>query len=108
MHPSEPPNRLESGLPTKAADRMLLTHLTGRGDRWVVDQAGGPTPEQKADLLAVTSDPRLWGAVLGRALRRVELGSTGYLRLVELAREAGADEEVAQTHLAWLRAQPGT
>jgi hypothetical protein len=54
--------------------------------------------------VAVTRDSVVFGVVLGAALATVELdGWSFYNALVELYREAGADEQVAAAELAWQR-----
>ncbi|GIM88791.1 hypothetical protein [Paractinoplanes toevensis] len=103
--PSEPAPKLPWGPKLTAREDRLHTRLVGLADRFVVDSEADESVLPA--LLALSDDPRLWGLLLGRALRRVELGESSYMRLVEAAREAGADEEVAQVHLAWLRATPG-
>jgi hypothetical protein len=105
--PSEQPHQLPSALPTTSKDRMLLTELTGTAARIIAHHPGRYTEYQVQELLAITTDPMLWGVLLGWARRRAELGETGHGRLVELAQRVGADEQTAQTHQAWLRAQPG-
>lgn len=87
---------------------MELARLTGAVDRWCIgDLAAEPDDVRMTALLAISRDPAVWGAVLGTALVHAERGSDGYQRVAEVARAAGADEQLAATHRAWLLAQRG-
>lgn len=91
-----------------ARERMTLAKLSGAIDLWTVDKyADRSEEERRTALLGYSSSPAVWGVLLGRALRRVELGEGAYEDQVGFCRLVGADEDVARTHLAWLRDQPG-
>jgi hypothetical protein len=98
LGPSEPAPGLPWGPTLSPRQRMELAKLAGDTERWV----GGGQPDEP-----LNGDPLLWGVILGGALRRVERGESAYARLVDLARQVGADEAAAATHLAWMRAQRG-
>lgn len=106
--PSEPPSQRPSGLPADNVRRMELARLTGAVERWCLgDQRGQPDDLALPVLLGYTRDPALWGAILGSALAHIEAGDGAYERVAEVARAAGADEQIAETHRAWLRDRPG-
>jgi hypothetical protein len=88
---------------------MALAKLTGASARVLMGPEAEPDDETAlTELLGYSRDRMLWGVLLGSALRGVEIGAGAYERLVQLARRAGADEQAAAAHLAWLRQQPGT
>lgn len=108
LGPSEPAPRQPWGPNLDPRQRMMLAKLSGAVNRWFVGELHDrPGTERRDALLAYTTDPLVWGVILGRALRRLEVGQSPYAAAVEFARAVGADEDAAAVHLAWLRAQPG-
>jgi hypothetical protein len=106
--PSEPAADLPWGPRLTGAQRMELARLTGAAERWALgDLRDRPDDEALQVLLGYSADPLLWGVLLGSALRHVEVGDGAYVRLAVVARRAGADEDAAAAHLAWMRQQPG-
>jgi hypothetical protein len=93
---------------------MVLAKLSGALDLWTVGPNGDrPEAERDAVLLGYTSSPAIWGVLLGRALRRVDLGEGSYAAQVDFCRRVVTGdsavelEAAARTHLKWLRNQPG-
>lgn len=103
LGPSEPLPHLPSVLPADSARRMKLVELDGDVGRLCFgEHRGQPDEVLLQALLAVSRDPQLWGVVLGNALAHVDSDYPSYERVARLARAAGADEDVARTHRAWL------
>ena len=100
--------RLPWGPKLDRRQRMTLVALdAGAQRRAYGDLKGQPSEQSLQELLEISRDPVLWGVVLGGALAELELelGSMNAV-IVTWARAAGADEDVAATHLAWRLAQP--
>jgi hypothetical protein len=100
--PIEP--KLPWGPKLDARQRMAVAKLSGAVERYAYGDLAG-AGDGLPVLLGYSSDPLVWGVILGSALRAVERGEGLKAGVVDYARRAGADEDAAQTHLTWLRAQ---
>jgi hypothetical protein len=88
---------------------MQVARLGGAAERRAF---GGlrDQPEETSlqQLLAISTDPAVWGIVLGNNQADIELRLAGdeRSRILEWARRAGADEQVARQQREWRLAQP--
>lgn len=84
--------------------RMQVAEATGTASRYGIGRdRHRPREQALAELRKITTDRVVLGHVLAGYLYRVETESPGYGPVVELLREAGADEAAAAAELARLR-----
>jgi len=104
--PGKPPGTRKPQL-TKQQN-MEVAHLGAAAERRAFGNLAGQDDEQSLrELLEISRDPIVWGVMLGDELADLEL-RLGSLkaRIVDWARQVGADEETARQQLAWRLAQP--
>jgi hypothetical protein len=91
------------------AQRMAVASASGHAERMIFG-LGRPVDEHAVDELhAITTDPAVYGMLLGTVLGRMDRRGWEYLQpLADLYRAAGADPEVAERQRQWQVVQPGT
>jgi hypothetical protein len=85
-------------------DRMAVAKVSGAAERLTIGvDKDVPLAVALAELHEISTDPAVFGEVLGAILYRVETEHPYFGTVAELLRAAGADEDVAAARLATLR-----
>jgi hypothetical protein len=89
------------------AQRMAVASASGHAERMIFG-LGRPVDEHAvAELHAITTDPAVYGMLLGNVLGRMDKPGWEHLQpIADLYRQAGADLEVAERQRQWQATQP--
>jgi hypothetical protein len=88
--------------------RMAAAAASGHAEHLVLALKRPINERTVAELHGITTDPVIYGILLGNTLGRIELaGWEHLLPLADAYRAAGADLEVAERQRQWRLSRPG-